>query len=200
VTMTLLPQGLPLTRSDLDAMPDDGHRYELIDGSLVVTPAPSRAHQSCVVQLIVRFHAACPPDLQVLVAPFDVALAVATVVQPDVLVARRSDLTDRDLPAAPMLAVEVLSPSTRKIDMTLKRDTYEEAGCPSYWVVDPVGPTVTVWELQDGKYVEAAHATAGSVIQVSAPFELSFRPRRPARLTCSLRRGRATSARTAGAR
>lgn len=176
MTMTLLPQGLPLTRSDLDAMPDDGHRYELIDGSLVVTPAPSTAHQDCVLELAMRLKAGCQPDLKVLISPFDVELAIATVMQPDVLVARRADVTDKDLPAAPVLAVEVLSPSTRKIDMTLKRDTYEEAGCPSYWVVDPVGPTVTVWELQDGKYVEAVHATAGSVVQVSAPFELSFDP------------------------
>jgi Uma2 family endonuclease len=176
VTMTLHPPAPPLTRADLDAMPDDGRRHELIDGSLVVTPAPSFPHQICALELVVRLHAACTADLQVLFAPFDVALDVATVVQPDVLVARRSDLTERDLPAAPVLAVEILSPSTRKIDLTLKRATYEAAGCPSYWVVDPVGPTVTVWELQDGKYVETAHETAGSIVQVTAPFELSFDP------------------------
>jgi Uma2 family endonuclease len=176
VSMTLIPQSRPLTRADLDAMPDDGHRYELIDGSLIVTPAPSSAHQTCVLELSVVLHAACPRDLKVLFAPFDVALAVATVVQPDILVARRSDFTERDLPAPPVLAVEVLSPSTRKIDLTLKRATYEAAGCPSYWVVDPVDPTVTVWELQDGKYVETVRATAGSVVHVTAPFELSFDP------------------------
>jgi Uma2 family endonuclease len=56
---------------------------------------------------------------------------------------RRSDLTDRDLPTAPLLAVEVLSASTRRIDLMLKRSRYEAAGCPSYWVVDPGEASLT---------------------------------------------------------
>lgn len=64
-------------------------------------------------ELFVLLRAACPADLKVLLAPFDVALAADTVVQPDIVVARRTDLTSRDLPTAPVLAVEVLSPSTR---------------------------------------------------------------------------------------
>ena len=63
-----------------------------------------------------------------MIAPFDVALDDDTVLIPDVLVARREDLTHRNLPAAPVLAVEVLSPSTRRFDLQLKRDRYEEAG------------------------------------------------------------------------
>src|SRR3954470_13652995 len=121
VHVSLLPQSRPLTRSDLDALPDDGHRYELIDGALIVTPAPSWQHQTIVGELHVLLHAACPAHLQVLLARFDVVLALNTVVQPDLLVARRSDLTLRDLPTAPLLAVEVLSPSTRLIDLALKR-------------------------------------------------------------------------------
>jgi hypothetical protein len=78
-------------------VPDDGHRYELVDGALVGTPAPARRHQRAVVSLIRRLTEVCPPELEVLVAPFDVALAEDTVLQPDVLVARRSDLTERDL-------------------------------------------------------------------------------------------------------
>ena len=89
----------------------------------------------------------CPDHLKVLVAPFDVALADDTVVQPDLLVARRSDLTVRDLPAAPMLAVEVLSPSTRRVDLMLKRSRFEAAGCPAYWVIDPDEPPMPTQSL-----------------------------------------------------
>ena len=60
-TVTTLPRSRPLTRADLDAMPDDGHRYELIDGALIVTPAPSVGHQFSVGRLHLLLAAACPP-------------------------------------------------------------------------------------------------------------------------------------------
>jgi Uma2 family endonuclease len=89
--------------------------------------------------------------VRALVAPLDVVLADDTVVQPDVLVARRDDFTERDLPVAPVLAVEVLSSSTRRIDVSLKRARYEAAGCPSYLVVDPDRPSLTARVLQEGR-------------------------------------------------
>ena len=137
--VTTLPRSRPLTRADLDAMPDDGHRYELIDGTLIVTPAPGLAHQCAVGELHLLLRSACPQELQVL-APFDVALGADTVMQPDLLLARRRDWTQRDLPTAPVLAIEVLSPSTRRVDLTLKRSRLETAGCQCYWVVDPDVP------------------------------------------------------------
>ncbi len=156
VSVTVLPRSRPLTRADLDEMPDDGHRYELIDGTLVVTPAPAYGHQDVVGHLHLALTAACPPELKVILAPFDVALAEDTVMQPDLLVARRSDFTKRDLPAAPVLAIEVLSPSTRRLDVTLKRARFEAAGCGAYWVVDADEPSLTAWELREGR-------TSGSV-------------------------------------
>lgn len=177
-SVTTLPRGQAYTRDDLDAMPDDGHRYEIIDGTLIVTPAPSARHQVIVVNLVVALKAACTAELQVLTAPFDVALATDTVVQPDVLVARRSDLTERDLPTAPVLTIEVLSPSTRRVDLTLKRSRYEAAGSPSYWVVDPDGPRITVWELRDGTYVETASAGADERLAVRLPFPVEITPAR----------------------
>jgi Uma2 family endonuclease len=115
-TVTTLPRSRPLTRADLEQVPDDGHRYELLDGALVVTPAPVPRHQRVVANLLVQLRTTCPHALEVLTAPLDVALRDDTVLQPDVLVARRSDFTETDLPVAPLLAVEVLSPSTRLID------------------------------------------------------------------------------------
>ena len=105
MTVTVLPQSRPLTARDLAAMPDDGHRYEIVDGTLVVTPAPSWRHQRAVVRLVTALAGAAPADLEVLTAPFDVRLADDTVLQPDVLVCRITDLTQRNLPVAPLLAV-----------------------------------------------------------------------------------------------
>jgi Uma2 family endonuclease len=175
---TTIPRGRAFTRADLEAMPEDGHRYELVDGCLVVTPAPSPRHQTVVLELAVLLRASCPPGLQVLVAPLDVALAEDSVLQPDVLVARRSDLTDRDLPAAPVLAVEVASPSTLRIDVTLKMARYESAGCPSYWVVDPAEPSLTVWELRDGEYAEIARVLGEQEYAAGAPYPVTVSPGR----------------------
>lgn len=177
-TVTTLPRGRAFTREALETMPDDGRRYELVDGSLIVTPAPSRRHQRVVVRLAVLLDAACPDSLEVLVAPFDVALDDHTVLQPDLLVARRADFNDRDLPRAPLLAVEVLSPSTRAVDLTLKRSRYEAAGCPSYWVVDPDEPSLVAWELRGGVYVERGRVTQDETFTAQAPYEVAVTPAR----------------------
>jgi Uma2 family endonuclease len=176
VAVTTFPQSRPLTWRDLEDVPDDGHRYELIDGALIVTPAPAPRHQCAVLELAVLLRSACPPELQVFVAPLDVRLAEDTVLQPDVLVARRADLTDRNLPAAPVLAVEVLSPSTRLIDLNLKRARYEQARCGSYWVVDPGVPSLQAWDLVDGAYQEVASVSREEPFRASAPFTLTVTP------------------------
>lgn len=175
--MIALPRSRPLTRADLDRMPDDdGHRYELIDGALVVTPAPAWRHQRGVLRLARQLEDACHAGLQVFVAPLDVSLADDTVLQPDVLVARTADLGIRDLPAAPVLAVEVLSPSTRHIDLDLKRACYQRAGCPSYWVLDPDGPSLVAWDLVDRAYVEIARVGPDESWSAAQPFPVEIRP------------------------
>ena len=174
--VTSLPFARPLTRDDLQRLPDDGHRYELIDGSLIVSPSPRHAHQVIVGNLYVLLRLACPPELQVVLAPFAVGLAEDTEVQPDLLVAPRSQFTERDLPGPPLLAVEVLSPSTRRVDLLLKRDRYQAAGIASYWIVDPSGPTLTVLELAGESYVEGQPAT--DVVRIERPFPVEVDPAR----------------------
>ncbi len=174
--MTTLPRSRPLTRADLDTMPDDGHRYELVDGTLIVSPAPRVPHQRTLGNLHLLLRGACPDDLEVLIAPVDVALADDTVLQPDLLVARRVDLTDRDLPMAPVLAVEVLSPSTRRFDLLLKRSRFESAGCPSYWVVDPDEPSLTAWDLDGGRYGDPVIVVADQRYDATRPFPVSVVP------------------------
>lgn len=171
-----LPRGTSFTRADLEAMPDDGRRHELIDGILVVTPAPSTGHQTVSVNLVLLLGRLLPPDLKLLHAPFDVALADDTVMQPDVLVARRDDFTKRDLPKAPLLAIEILSPSTRRFDLMLKHSRFEAAGCAAYWVVDPDEPSLIAWDLRDGSFVEVAKVVGDEVFHATTPFPVDVVP------------------------
>ena len=173
-----LPWGAPLTEDDLATMPDDGHRYELLDGTLLVTPSPSLGHQTCVGSLYVLLREARPPGHTVVVAPFDVRLSRITVLEPDVLVARRSEITPARLEGPPLLAVEVLSPSTRRIDLGTKRLAYEAAGVPAYWLVDPDGPSLTVLELDAGRYVERATVSGDEPFQATFPFAVTVIPAR----------------------
>lgn len=171
-----LPRGRPLIAADLERMPDDGHRYELLDGALVVTPAPRVQHQVVVGEMYLLIRSALPAHLRVLTAPTDVALAEDTVLQPDLLVAPKVAFTERNLPGAPLLAVEILSPSTRGIDLILKRDRLARAGCPHYWVVDPDVPEVQAWTLVGDAYGEAGHATGSETLALDAPFAVEITP------------------------
>lgn len=177
VGMTSRPGSVRLTRADLEDTPDDGYRYEIIDGELFVNAAPSHRHQTISGNLHLVLRHACPSDLTVLYAPFAVGLAKDTEIQPDLLVAPRSAFTEKDLPTAPLLAVEILSPSTRRLDLVLKRDRLERAGCPSYWVIDPQGPRLTVWELVDGSYVEVADVAPDETWHAALPYPVAITPK-----------------------
>ncbi|MDQ4069891.1 MAG: Uma2 family endonuclease [Actinomycetota bacterium] len=171
-----LPWGEPLTVDDLDAIPDDGHRYELIDGAMLVTPAPATAHQRCVARLVALLLAAAGSDYDVLPAPFDWVVSNFTKFQPDVVVARRSDVGEHRLERTPLLVVEVLSPSTRVADLTLKRAAYAEAGVPTYWIVDVAVPSVTVLHLEEAAFVETAVVAGDEEYESDAPFPVRVRP------------------------
>lgn len=142
------------TLADLDALPDDGMQYELVDGMLLVTPAPTLLHQTAVVELTFLLRLVCPERLRVFVSPLDFRPTPRRSLQPDVMVARRDDVGPTALSQPLLLAVEVLSASTRSKDLLLKRALYEEAGVVSYWIFDPAEQVLTVLELVEGKYVE----------------------------------------------
>lgn len=176
VTMSLLPERRALIGADLDAMPDDGRRYELIDGTLIVTPAPTVRHQVAVTELLRILLGSCPDNLYVLSAPTDVVLAVDTTLQPDVLVVERASLHQDSSPLVPLLAIEVLSPSTRHVDLSLKKARLEVAGCPSYWVVDVEVPSITAWTLADSGYGEPVVTRGADLFSPTSPFDTSFAP------------------------
>jgi Uma2 family endonuclease len=168
--------GRPFTVADLEETPDDGRRYEVIDGSLLVSPAPGWPHQHVVGTLYMALRTACPPDLRVVLAPFAVRQDDLNEVQPDVLVARHRDLTDKNLPRAPLLAVEVFSPTSRLRDASLKKAFYARLGVPSYWLVDPFKPSLTAFELRGSDYAEVGRVTGDQVWEASAPFPVAVSP------------------------
>jgi Uma2 family endonuclease len=164
------------TRADLDAMPNDGRRYELLNGTIIVSAAPSPRHQRAVVRMWRLLDASVPDDLEVFVSPLDVALPTLDVLEPDVVVTRKDIITDKDVTGVPELVIEVLSPSSVKRDLSEKLEAFRDAGVPSYWVVDPVDPRLRAWDLQDGEYVEIADVNGDEEWIASAPYAVSIRP------------------------
>ncbi len=167
----------PFSVADLEEMPDDGRRYELVDGQLLVSPAPGLRHQVMAAALSRLLEDVCPQELFVLIAPFAVRTDVSNELQPDVLVASRPQLTEKNLPAAPVLAVEVLSPSRRLVDLNLKRAAYERMGAPSYWILDPDVPDLLILELDSsGTYQEVARVAGADGFSATHPFEVRVVP------------------------
>ena len=177
--MTVLRRDRPWTLADLAALPDDGMRYELVDGTLLVSAAPSKVHQRVLGNLHLLLREACPPELEVFLAPTDYQPTATRSLQPDLLVVRRDDPGDAAVTTPLALAVEVLSPSSRSIDIVLKRALYEQAGVEQYWVVDPLEPAVTIWTLRDGHYGEALLVTDEAAVDWPVPVVL-----RPDQLLC----------------
>lgn len=166
-----------LTRADLDALPEDGLRHELLDGAFVMTPNPGLQHQRAVVNLAVLMRTLdLPPGLEALVGPFDVALSTGDLLVPDVLIARVETLTTKDLRGAPELVVEVLSPSTRRRDLGDKLTAYRDAGVPHYWVVDPLAPRLIAHELVDGQYAVVGDVTGEDSWTAERPVEVTIIP------------------------
>ncbi len=146
------------TVADYDALPDDGPRYELIDGELIEMPAPTPLHQMVQVHLLalIYFFVTQRGLGRVIGAPLDVELS-GRIVQPDVLYisADRIDIiTDRRIVGAPDLVLEVSSPSTKDYDQGDKREVYRMAGVREYWFIDVEKRAATVWALVEDRYVE----------------------------------------------
>lgn len=174
--MTVLPRDHPWTVADLELLPDDGLRYELVDGTLLVSAAPSKLHQRALGNLYLVLRAACPPELEVFLAPTDYQPTSTRSLQPDLLVVDRADPGPAAVTTPLALAVEVLSPSSRSVDLVLKRELYRQAGVRSYWVVDPIVSSVEVFELVDGEYGQARVVTGDQVLHLALPYDVTVRP------------------------
>ena len=172
--LTVLPHDHDWTVADLELLPDDGFRYELVDGVLLVSPAPTITHQRCQRDLGFLLHPLLRTDQELLFAPLDFQPTDRRSLQPDVLIMSREDKGDKAATLPLVLAVEVLSPSSRSIDMVLKRELYEQSGVLHYWVADPATRTVAIWDLVDGRYEEARVVRDGQPVTIVAPVSLTL--------------------------
>jgi Uma2 family endonuclease len=151
----------PLTYDDLLAMPDDGQRYEIIGGELFVNPPPTWGHQLVIGRLyeVLRDYVRQAGG-QVTFAPFGVLLSPHDAVEPDLifLAARwpRVPSKDNTIDYPPDLAVEVISPLSRRKDRVAKMALYARAGVPEYWTADPSERELIMNHLQGNQYVQVA--------------------------------------------
>jgi Uma2 family endonuclease len=143
------------TVDEVLAFPDDGNRYELVDGELLVTPAPSLGHQAVAGQLYAQLLAYLKGYkhlAQVLFSPADITWSNERLVQPDVFVVPRSEVSRHWTSIHTLLlAVEVVSPSSARSDRLVKRRLYQRQGVATYWVVDPDARLVEVWHPEDDR-------------------------------------------------
>lgn len=165
----------PWTEEDYLALPD-GRGIELLDGSLLVSPLASRLHQWLCTQLWYALSAAAPGDMQVL-ASINVRVAPGRIFGPDLAVVTNPGVADLVTDATDVaLVVEITSPSNVATDRTVKPQFYAHAGIPHYLRVELNRgiPTALVFELQGGRYAEAARYAPGRTTVLSRPFPVSF--------------------------
>jgi len=169
-----MPDLVRWTREAVLALPDDGNRYELFDGELVVTPSPARRHQEALALLLGHLvpYLLAQPVGRVLTAPADLRLDGKQVAQPDLFVlagqSRAGSWADAPMP---LLAIEVLSPSTARYDRGLKRRIYQRAGVLEFWIVDLDARVVERWcptdtrpEIAERKLIWKPDVTADPLI------------------------------------
>ncbi len=153
-----------LTYKEYEALPADGRRYEIHDGELSVTPAPSLQHQSVSRNLfrVLDAHVRARRIGEVWYAPLDVILSDTSIVQPDLVYidpTRREAASPRGIEGPPTLAVEVLSPSTTLIDRVAKPQLYSRYGVPYFWLVDPAARMIEAFVLGPDGYALAARVS-----------------------------------------
>lgn len=145
------------TYEDYAALPDDGNRYEVIDGVLYLMPRPSSRHQAVLSWFVYYLiaHVQAPGLGRVFAAPLDLLLPGTRPAQPDVMVVINHKLhliTERGIEGPPDLVVEIASPGTRTHDRGTKLTAYARGGVPEYWLAEPADRTIEALALADGAY------------------------------------------------
>lgn len=161
MVMPATQHDFPWTAERALALPEDGNRYEVLDGALFVTPAPSFAHQAVLVRLFAPLLAYTDRQRigRAMISPADIIFSPRRLVQPDIFVIPALPVPQRtwtDVKSL-LLAVEVLSPSTARADRHRKRLIYQDQGVPEYWIVDADARMVERWRPADDR-PEVMHA------------------------------------------
>jgi Uma2 family endonuclease len=157
------------TYEDLQQIPPDRNRYEIVDGELFVTPAPIPLHQRIVMNVAANLwqHNREHKLGEVFVAPLDVVFSFSTVLEPDGIFVsrpRQHIVGEKNLSGPPDLVVEVLSESTAKLDREIKPKQYALYGVPEFWRIDPEGRSIDVFRLEQGEYELVARLGWGDTL------------------------------------
>lgn len=174
--MSDLPAAGDWTADDLDDLPDDGVRRELLDGVLHVTPSPSPVHQVLAARLLVALEEDCPAHYHVSQSN-DVVLTSRRVFIPDVLVTtdEAASRNGKFSAAEVVLAVEIVSPSSQSMDRVMKPALYAKAGIPFFWLIETDGGmTVHTYKLD---FEDAVYQPSGSfadVIKLDEPWAIDI--------------------------
>ncbi len=178
VTTTQPRTGDRMTLEEFAALPeDDDVRIELVEGVIVMPPAPpTEGHQTMVTELAFLLKQRCPVAMKVLVGPLGVLVPTRnSALEPDVVILPAANQQDAN--RLPSLVAEVASPSTRGRDRVDKRRIYAARGIPSYWLLDPAVPDLRVLELGDsGEYVEVAYVAGDEAVELVHPFAVRVCP------------------------
>lgn len=159
-------------------LPDDGLRYELIDGELLVSPSPAALHQRVSMNLSLLIARAVPAGHELLAAPFDWRIDRFNVFVPDVMILPFLPHGAKRLEVPPLLAIEILSPWSRQRDLRLKKRAYETAGLQWYWVIDPEEPSLMVFRLEGGRFVQHALVSGEETYACTDPLTVEITPAR----------------------
>ena len=162
-----------LTYEDYVLFPEDGQRHEIIDGEHYVSPAPLLRHQQISMRLSSRVGTFIETNRlgEFLAAPADVLLSEHDILQPDLFFVsneRASILTPKNIQGAPDLVIEILSPSTRRLDERLKLERYELLGVREYWIVDPAG-RVVVFQVDGEAFRQTAELSSEAADVLTTP-------------------------------
>lgn len=154
------------TYDDYLTLPDDLNIYEIIEGELFMTPAPTTKHQKVSRNLfrLLDRHLTEHPDGEAFYSPIDVVLSRHTVVQPDIIFISKDNLsiiTEKNIKGTPDLVIEILSPTTGQKDRIVKMNTYAKHGIRNIWLIDPDNRTLEVFELDRKKTYRLILGLAG---------------------------------------
>lgn len=170
---------MSITYEQYAQMPDDGNRYEIVDGVLeLMTPSPSVRHQKILRKISTAFDNNCKEDGEFYFAPLDVIFTPDNVLQPDFIFILKENLniiTEHGVEGTPDIVGEILSPSTRKKDKADKFETYQRFRVKEYWVIDPETEIMEQFVLTDNGYLlqkvyqehETVHSSLLNCINIS---------------------------------
>ncbi|HEX9973495.1 MAG TPA: Uma2 family endonuclease [bacterium] len=172
---------------DYFELPDDGNKYEIIEGELIMSPAPFTMHQRIVRKIIFALLKFIEEEQtgELFFAPTDVVLSNSNVIQPDILFILNENLniiTEKNIKGVPDLIIEIISPATGYYDLSGKKDLYEKFGVREYWIIDPMKQRVDIY-YHSGKKFElsqrlekegqiTSHVLKGLQINLKKIFEI----------------------------